>query len=126
MYVRVSLMVPRSGRAADVAMLLEEIAWFCADQPSCLQSYCVEPDPRTGQTGCVTVWSDEHRADEVARGAHMLSVRAKLQELVVSRREHGLTARAVSAGSLWSGAAIREAERLLAPSEPNAHEHDIP
>ena len=117
--VRVSLLVPRSGRANDVATLLDELARLCADQPSCLQSYRVEPDPRTGLTGYVAAWSDEHLADELARGVHMLALLAKLQGLAVSRQEHGLTARAVPAGLLSSSAAIREAERLLAPSGPN-------
>ena len=123
-YVRFTLLVPRSGRASDVSTLLDELARFCADQPSCLQSYRVEPDPRTGLTGYVSAWSDEHLADEVARDAHMLALQAKLQGLAVSRREHGLTARAVSAGSLSSSAAIREAERLL--SGPNEREYNIP
>jgi quinol monooxygenase YgiN len=75
-YIRVSLMQPKSGRQAEVAELLGELADFFTQQPGFVEGYKLVS--KDGLVGRVTVWDAEAAADRAAQSTHVLAVRSRL------------------------------------------------
>jgi quinol monooxygenase YgiN len=124
-YVRISLMVPRSGRGTRAGQLLDAVAHYCEGQPGFLKGYRLEQSDNSGLIGRVTVWTDERSADAVAQTDRMLALRAALNEVVRkgSHQERGFWAYDTSAPSEASGRGagteltvddvVRSAERIV-------------
>ena len=118
-YIRISLMIPSPGRAAQAGRVLDEVVNYCGGQPGYLGGYRLEPDPETGMIGRVTLWEAQHWADRVARSAHMLVLRSELNRAVVpgSHEERGFEAQrapvALTADPDEHAAAVLLAESIL-------------
>ena len=97
-YVRISLMTPRPGRAADAARLLDAVIDFCHTQPGYLGGFRLESGDESGMIGRVTIWEDEHNADAVAQTDHMLALRSALNVVVVEGTHEERGFRAYEAG----------------------------
>ena len=83
-YVRLSLMRPKSGQAAQVSEILNDLVKFFSAQPGYLDGYTlVSADPES-ETGRLTLWRSERDAEHVANTQHVLSLRADLMRLVES------------------------------------------
>jgi quinol monooxygenase YgiN len=87
-YVRVSLMQPRSGRAAEVREHLDELADFFAKQAGFIEGYTLYSSDAL--VGRVTVWESEASADHAATSTHVLAVRSRLDAVIEpgSHQEH--------------------------------------
>jgi hypothetical protein len=93
-YIRISLMVPRSGRVNEAGRLLDAVALHCEGQPGFIRGYRLEPSDGSGLIGRVTIWADERSADAVARSERMLALRSTLNDVVRknSHQERGFWA----------------------------------
>lgn len=81
-YIRISLMVPKAGRINEAGRLLDAVTLHCEGQPGFIKGYRLEPSDDSGLIGRVTIWENEHSADEVARSERMLALRSALNEVV--------------------------------------------
>jgi hypothetical protein len=81
-YIRISLMVPKSGRVNEAGRLLDAVTLHCEGQPGFIKGYRLEPGDDSGLIGRVTIWADERSADDVARSERMLALRSALNEVV--------------------------------------------
>jgi hypothetical protein len=93
-YVRISLMIPKSGQAAEAGRLLDAVAHLCEGQPGFIRGYRLERSDDTGRIGRVTIWQDEHSADLMAQTDKMLALRSALNSIVRkgTHQEHGFWA----------------------------------
>ncbi len=124
-YVRISLMVPKSGRGIEAGQLLDAVSHFCEGQPGFIRGYRLEQSDNSGLIGRVTIWADERSADAVAQLDRMLALRSSLNEVVRkgSHQERGFWAYDTSAPSESSGRGagteltaeevLRSAERIV-------------
>jgi hypothetical protein len=83
-YVRLSLMQPKSGQEADVSQILTDLVAFYAQQPGYIRGFTLVSPARENQIGRLTFWLTEHDAENVAQTQHVLSLRAELLRLVES------------------------------------------
>jgi hypothetical protein len=121
-YVRISLMVPKSGRATRAGQLLDAVAHYCEGQPGFIKGYRLEQSDNSGLIGRVTIWTDERSADATAQTDRMLALRAALNEVVRkgSHQERGFWAYDTSAPSESTGRTAGtelSAEEVVASAE---------
>jgi len=81
-YVRLSLMQPKSGQDAEVSKILNDLVIFFARQPGYIRGFTLTSPARDNQIGRLTFWESEHDAENTANTQHVLSLRAELLRLV--------------------------------------------
>lgn len=77
-YIRISQMMPRQGREAEVRRLNEEISAFNRAQKGCRYSSAITATDESGELGRVTVWDSKEAAERAASHQHSLSLRSQL------------------------------------------------
>jgi hypothetical protein len=77
-YVRLSLMQPKSGQEAEVSKILSDLVAFYAQQPGYIRGFTLVSPARESQIGRLTFWTAERDAENVANTQHVLALRAEL------------------------------------------------
>ncbi len=77
-YIRISLMRPMSGQAAEVQRLNRELLDFYKRCPGCLAAYLLEATDGSNEMGRLTIWESEEDADRAANAEHSLALRSQL------------------------------------------------
>jgi len=80
-YIRLSLMIPASGREAEVVELHRNLVASLAGQPGFIRGFVITGD-RWGRVGHMNIYESEAAADHVANTQHVLSVRSQVLLLI--------------------------------------------
>ncbi len=81
-YVRLSLVVSKSGQEARVAEILDDLLNVYAAQPGYIEGYTLRPELRGGEVGRLTFWRSEDDAEATASNQHVMAQRAELLRLI--------------------------------------------
>ena len=81
-YLRLSLMRPRSGEEAHVSEILDELARVYAAQPGYLEGYTLVASDPGQEVGRVGLWRSEADAEHAASLQHVMALRAELIRVV--------------------------------------------
>lgn len=91
-FVRLALMSPKRGRAAEVERLLRELLEFQRGQEGFIAGYLLKPDPHQtdGRIGRVSFWRSEADANRVAGTERDLALQSalKLETDEATHEEH--------------------------------------
>ena len=81
-YVRLSLVRPKTGQESRVSDILNDLVGFYANQPGYLQGYTLVTTAPGSEVGRLTLWRSEHDAEATASAQHVMSQRSELLRLV--------------------------------------------
>jgi quinol monooxygenase YgiN len=82
LFVRLSLMQPVPGKAAEVAAMMDDLVDYYAKQPGWIAGYKLSAADEVGDIGRITIWRSIEDADVVAQSNHVMSKRAELMPLI--------------------------------------------
>ena len=82
LYVRISLMHPKSGHEGDVASMMDKLVAYYSLQTGFIAGYKLAAADGSADIGRVTVWDNGEHADAVAQSDHVLAVRSELLPLI--------------------------------------------
>lgn len=85
-YIRLSLMIPRSGLEAEVLELHRNLVASLTGQPGFVRGFVITGD-HWGRVGHMSIYESEAAADRVANTQHVLSVRSQLL-LLIAEESH--------------------------------------
>ncbi|HTE83693.1 MAG TPA: hypothetical protein VK821_03100 [Dehalococcoidia bacterium] len=81
-YVRLSLVRPKSGQEEKVSDILNDLVGFYAGQPGYLQGYTLVTTAPGSEVGRLTMWRSERDAETTASTQHVMAQRSELMRLV--------------------------------------------
>jgi quinol monooxygenase YgiN len=82
LYIRISLMQPRSGHEEAVAKIMDDLVSFYAKQPGYISGYKIRSADELEHLGRITVWKSEQDAEAAAGTTHVMAKRSELNELI--------------------------------------------
>lgn len=83
-YVRLSLMRPKSGQEARVGEILNDLVQFYSEQPGYIEGYTLVAQESASEVGRLTLWRTERDAETTASNQHVMSQRSELMRVIES------------------------------------------
>lgn len=81
-YVRLSLVRPKSGQEERVSEILDDLVSFYSGQAGYLNGYTLETTAPGSEMGRLTMWRSEQDAEATAHNQHVMARRSELLRFV--------------------------------------------
>ena len=91
-FIRMSLMTPRSGQEEALTDLLDRLVQDFQDKPGYIAAYRISSDPHSteNRVGRISIWESESDANRMSSDQHDLALQAEIKLLAVdtTHEEH--------------------------------------
>ena len=80
-YIRISIARPNHGFEKRFEEVMRELTQAAAAQEGCEQAFVLQPHDDSGDIARITVYSDEHAAEEAANSDRIMALRSEMNLL---------------------------------------------
>ncbi len=81
-YIRLSIARPRRGQEQLLEDLMRKLATLTAAQEGCIESYLLRPHDESGELARISVYRDEHAAEQSANNQSVMALRSEMHLLM--------------------------------------------
>jgi len=77
-YIRISIARPNHGSEKRFEEIMRALASACAEQEGCEKAYILKPHDDSGEIARITIYKDEHSAEQSANSDRILALRSEM------------------------------------------------